>query len=339
MFNLQSKDNEDYLYESYFVVLGLTGAGKSSFINAISNSDKCFVSRSVKSVTQIIQLVSFVYNDHRFNAIDTPGLDDSEGVGEKIKILNKVLKEFPKIKKLIIVKKYNDLRFPENIQNALINFMNAFPLRDFWEHVIIVNSWANPCDESFQDYLEERRESFSHKIHSCKNLLQIMRQKGINQPTFIKEYFVCSKNAKKNREIQNILNEIKKDIKNSLIMFKNILLSNIKERSIESKRNSNLFIITKYRTITCVDFNEYKTESEEILEEKEVNLKDCKIAYTREESEFLEDDEVKFYDVLSFGIARAIRNTKKYRIYRVNYHQVGDKIIKGDRIFDRIEYR
>ena len=281
-------------------------------------------------------MVSFEYNNHRFYAIDTPGLDDSEDVGPK-NLFNKMITEFPKINKIIIVKKYNDSRLPENIQQLLISIMSSFPLKDFWDHVMIVNSWANPDDESFQDYMEEKRVTFCDKILKCEKLLKVMREKCIKIPTRLKEYFISSKNVKNNRKIQETFNEIKRDIQSNGKMFKNIIFSHIKERT--TKVNENSYIITKYKTITCVGFDERRTESEQILEEREVSLKDCKIAYTKEESEFIEDDEVKFYDVLSFGIARAIRNTKKYRLYKVNYYIVGDQIIKGDKIFDRVEYR
>ena len=143
--------NIDYIYESYFAVLGLTGAGKSSFLNAISETDCCLIGSLGKACTQANQLVSFVFNNHRYNAIDTPGLDDTDNNDQKVSILKGLLSAHPKIKKIIIVKKYNDLRLPLSMQNAIITFMEAFPLQNFWDHVIIVNSWANPHDESFTE--------------------------------------------------------------------------------------------------------------------------------------------------------------------------------------------
>ena len=76
----------DYIYESYFAVLGLTGAGKSLFLNAISESDSCLIGSLGKACTQKNQLVSFVYENHRYNALDTPGLDHTDNNEEKIKI-------------------------------------------------------------------------------------------------------------------------------------------------------------------------------------------------------------------------------------------------------------
>ena len=180
-------NSTDYIYESFFVVFGLIGSGKSSFVNAISNTECCCVDNSGKPCTQLIQLVSFDYNNHRFYAIDTPGLDDSKDDGPK-NLFNKMITEFPKINKIIIVKKYNDLRLPENIQQLLISIMSSFSLKNFWGHVMIVNSWANTDDESFQDFMEEKRETFCDKILKCEKLLKVMREKCIKIPTRLKEY-------------------------------------------------------------------------------------------------------------------------------------------------------
>ena len=185
MLNLNSTD---YIYESYFAVFGLIGCGKSSFVNAISNTECCCVGNPGRSCTQLIQIVNFEYNNHRFYAIDTPGLDDLEDVGPK-NLFNKMVTEFPKINKIIIVKKYNDLRLPRNIQQLLISIMSSFPLEDFWDYVMIVNSWANPDDESFQDYMEEKHETFCNKILNCEKLLKVMKEKRIKIPTHLKEYF------------------------------------------------------------------------------------------------------------------------------------------------------
>lgn len=329
----------DYINESYFAVLGLTGVGKSLFINAISGTESCEVGTTGKSCTQSNKLVSFVYNNHRFNVIDTPGLDDSDNNNEKINILKNILKNHPKIKKIILVKKYSDIRIPLSMQSAISTFMEAFPLKTFWQHVIIVNTWANPHDESYTDYMEQPHDEFLKSVLECKNLLKIMGEKNINRPTALKEYFVCSKKINKYKEIAKEFDLIKDNIKKSQLMFKEVKKSNILENSRESEKNKGFYIVKKYRTITCIDFDNKETTIEEIIEEKEVVPKDCKLIRTEEISEFMEKDEVRWYDVASLGIARIIRNTKKYKVFKINVYQVGDKEIKGDKIYDRIEFK
>ena len=54
----------DYIYESYFAVLGWTGAGKSLLLNAISDTNSCLIGSFGKTGTQNNQLVSFLYENH-----------------------------------------------------------------------------------------------------------------------------------------------------------------------------------------------------------------------------------------------------------------------------------
>ena len=334
-----SFDTFDYTSESYFAVLGLTGAGKSSFLNAISDSESCVVGQVGKACTLNNQLVTFVYNNHRFIALDTPGLDDSDNNDEKINNLKNILMFYPRIKAIIIVKKYNDLRLPMSMQSAISSFMEAFPLKTFWDHVIIVNTWANPHDEAFLDYMEEKDETYLEKILKCDNLIKIMKEKNINIPSKLKEYYVCSKKIKKYSDIAEEFNKIKNDIQSSKFMFKDVIPSDIFERTRESDKNKGFYIVTKYRIMTCIDFFDKKTELEEIVEEKEVPPKSGKVIKTEEVMEFLEKDGVKWYDIATFGISRIIRNTKKYNVYQINTYQLGDKQVEGDKTFVRVEFR
>ena len=182
--------DNDYIAQNYFVVVGLTGHGKSTFINALCGEKLCEVSSNINPGTLRYQLISFSYKNHIFNAIDTPGLDNSDSNNKNIEQINNLLINYPKIKILILIKRYNDLRLSGSMQNAIINYMNAFPTRKFWEHVIVVNTYANKHSEDFKDFYRNDYESFAHKINDCSNLKNIMSQKEIDFPVKIKEYFV-----------------------------------------------------------------------------------------------------------------------------------------------------
>ena len=110
----------NYPFESYFVIVGLRGTGKSLFLNAISDSECCQVGSYAEGCTKNNQLVTFVYKSNRFFGIDTPGLDYCmDNYEEKSKFLNHILIEHPKISTIIIIKKYNDLRLPLSMPNTL----------------------------------------------------------------------------------------------------------------------------------------------------------------------------------------------------------------------------
>ena len=165
-----------------------------------------------------------------------------------------------------------------------------------------------------------------------------MKNNCIDIPNEIKEYFVCSKKVKKFADIKQTFDQIKNNIQNSRQMFKEVIISKIKEKSRESEKNKGFYILQRYKTITCIDFDDVKTEMDEIIEEKEISPNDCEIVEVKEELEYQEDDQVRWFDVLSLGIARAARNTRKYYIYKRNVYKVGDKLIEGPRIFDRVEF-
>ena len=132
--------------------------------------------------------------------------------------------------------KYGELRVCVSLQEAFKVFMEAFPLHNFWEHVIIVNTWVNPHDESFQDYMNEQHETFSEKIPQRENAKKIMESKKIDVPHSLKEYFVCSKKKSKYPEISKNFNEIKIDIKSKKFMFKDIQIGPITKDTIKNKK-------------------------------------------------------------------------------------------------------
>ncbi len=90
-------------------------------------------------------------------------------------------------------------------------------------------------------------------------------------------------------------------------MFKDVQSREILERSKESEKNKGFYIVTKYRTITCIDFDDRKSIVENIIEEKEISPSEFKILKTEEEFEFYGADDLQWYDVVSLGISRAIR--------------------------------
>lgn len=248
---------ERYLDESYFAIIGLTGVGKSSFVNALIKEERCPIGKRGSSETKDTQIINFIYDGHPFFVMDTPGLDDENENNEIIEKIKNLLSICPKIKKLLIVKKYNDIRINKSIRESLIVFMEAFPLKNFWDHVLIINSWANPNDENFRYYLEDKPLSFLDKLKECKSIKEYMNKKGINFPINIKEYYIDSKIGKNIDKVKEEFEAIKKDIYESEIMFKNVERSEIREK-IKPSKNKGFFIIKQYRIVTLTDFDDKK---------------------------------------------------------------------------------
>ena len=178
-FLLMDENNLELKYtnKSIFVAIGITGEGKSSFLNAISGKNKFATSSGGNSETQRVQDIEFDFDNNTFLAIDTPGLDDSFNNEEKIQNLKKLILDYPKLKCLLIIKRYNSFRLSKSLQEAIKVFIDSFPLENFWKHVIIINIFANQKDESFQHYFRKNRLYFINNIKKCHDLRDYMTSK------------------------------------------------------------------------------------------------------------------------------------------------------------------
>lgn len=327
---IENKNSLKYTNKSYFVVIGITGEGKSLFVNTISGMDNKFqTSSDGNSETQQIQSVEFIFNGTFFVGIDTPGLDDSSHNLEKIQQLKALIYEYPTIKCLIIVKKYNTFRLSQSLQEAIKVFMDSFPLENFWDHVIIINTWANPNEENFKDYYENDRQFFFDKIKKCPNIKDYMDKKGIKIPNNITEYFIDTKQYKKNAKMKEIFNNIKKDISNNELMFKKVERSEILKSVEKSQNNDNKYIVKSYRIIKCTDFNDQTKKITENIDEKEVGLSETNKIKTEIKKKYIKTDHIRWYDVVSLSITWWFRTKYLYEIHETDVHKIESKEIKG----------
>lgn len=321
-----------YTNKSYFVAIGLTGEGKSLFLNTLSETNRFSTSSEGNSETQIIQDVQFNFDNNTLVAIDTPGLDDSVNNDDKIKYLRTLIYDYPTIKCLIIVKKYNNFRLSKSLQEAIKVFIDSFPLENFWDHVIIINTYANPKDESYMDYYMNERQSFLDKINKCKGLKDYMIQKGIRIPNEIKEYYVDTKQYKKNKIIEKVFTKVKMEILKMELMFKKIERSEIHIK-VKKTYKDYIYLVTKYRIINCTDFNDQTKGIEEIISEEEVELTESNRIYTKKRKKYIKTDHYRWYDHSTFYITWYFRRTILYEVREISFHQVGDKIIEGKPIY------
>ena len=328
---IENKNNLKYTNKNYFVVIGITGEGKSLFVNTISGMDnKCQTSSKGNSETQQIQSVEFVFNGTSFVGIDTPGLDDSSRNLEKIQQLKTLIYENPTIKCLIIVKKYNTFRLSQSLQEAIKVFMDSFPLENFWDHVIIINTWANPNEENFKEYYENDRQFFVDKINKCSNLKDYMIKKGIKLPNNITEYFVDSKQYKKKEKMKEIFTNIKNDISSNELMFKKVERSQILKSVEKSPNNNNKYIVKSYRIIKCTDFNDQTKNITENIDEKEVGLSEANKIETEIKKKYIKTDHIRWYDIVSLSITWWFRTKYLFEIHETDFHKIEDKRIEGE---------
>ena len=167
----------------YCIVLGETGKGKSSFINAAlknhgvaqileANALGKAYRKSIKPCSPIS------IDDDKYFFIDTPGLGDKDLDEETKKDLRyQATDRKNRISAILICLHIDDERFSLSVLEMLKEFMNWFPLYDFWEHVLIIRTFVR----------KENLTSGNLEESVIKNLGDYMSQKNIAYPRDLKK--------------------------------------------------------------------------------------------------------------------------------------------------------
>ena len=354
---MKKKDNELMLGLSYqfllkfgfnsscFAVVGKTGVGKSSLINALAHKKCCKTGSGGKAITLEEQCVNFVHKEHLFNVIDTAGLDDNdkEKNKQRIESLKNLLCNYPKIKKIIIVKQYDDIRLSDSLNESICVFMDSFPLKNFWEHTIVVNTFADTKGRGFTLFKNTKYIPLSEKINENERLLKQMKKHNIDPPDKIKEYFLEPELYMEFPEeyisMKADLEKILKDIKDSKMMYKDVSVGPVQAKMMDSKINiKGFYVEKKFQIIKCTDFDGKISEVEHILNEREIAP--CEPIRTKTITRIGYKKCVEWYDVVTIGISWLIRDTTLYEEYLVKYYEVKDEkgntyVVEGQEIFQR----
>jgi len=197
----------------YTIVLGITGKGKSSFINAMNGKKVAEnISKNGNRCTTDIKYHNINRDNDTFTFIDTPGLNDKLGDDKHLELIKtEATKPDSRIKCILIVMNLTDERLEKSHQIALEEFMNCFPFHDFWKHVIIIRTHADPSDKKFIYQKEEIEGKLVQSIQNDKELIKYMEERKIDKPTNLKEFYIDSIDyfAKNNNRINTDANTIK----------------------------------------------------------------------------------------------------------------------------------
>ena len=260
------------------LVLGETGVGKSSFINAITKTNECEVGYKGNACTIIYNIINTKYNNNTFILIDTPGLNDAKGDIGNIKYIKKAVKDYPGFRCILILMKFQDQRLCNSMVKTLQNYMDCFPLKQFWEHVIIIRTHA---DTSYK-YFDIQKQDIEGSIVKCiqhddfTDFRNFMESKNISIPTYIKEFYVdCFNKA----DIETRFNANKVEFEKIFNAIKGTpkMFLEIKYEDKQEKDNSGNFpkVIIK-RTLIYIDENNNKLYGEPYVDH-EYELSNLKV--------------------------------------------------------------
>jgi len=210
------------------MVIGSVGNGKSSLANRIVEKKNIFTeSDDADSETKLTIGYNSLFMGMPIHMIDTPGLNDSDGMDSKhLKELILYLQKCKDIHAILLVFNSQSVRFDKNIKRLVRLITTLFNTQDFWCHVGIV---FTKVYSGIQCNKEKKRTQYNEYIN------KIISETGITTKINIPSYFVDSHDF----EDPNTLSELK--YLNTWISTKDpILTDKLKEPDIKYMKTINV---------------------------------------------------------------------------------------------------
>jgi len=265
----------DEIKDKVVILLGITGVGKSSFINSITKKKDCKVGDTAKACTEKILQVDVSNDGYNYYFVDTPGLDDAKGDEKNITQLGNIKTSYPRINTFIIALKFDDLRLSNSIKKALIKFMELFPTSQFWDHVIILRTHSIRS-KKFEKMKKNIEGKLLEGISDDPELVSFMEANNIHMPSQLKEFFVDSDPDDLDEETLEEFQSIFKELKENHPIYKEVK-EEIKEYINEIKENNFTFIhIKTEKHLKFIDFDGKEHEAIENIGDEKYNLNGLK---------------------------------------------------------------
>jgi len=145
------------------LLIGRTGVGKSSTINALMGQNVAATSRR-KPTTMDVTFFDNEINGVSFTVIDTPGLcDDVIEEGNDYKYLELIKSKVNNIDLIWFVTPIYETRIRRDELDGIKIITEAFGA-DIWKHSIIIFTFADKADEDYLEQLQERTEDIQEEI-------------------------------------------------------------------------------------------------------------------------------------------------------------------------------
>lgn len=226
-----TEEEKERAKENGFILVGKTGTGKTTILNAIYNK---VVGKAVSTCESVTKISSVYYyklkNGNVITLIDTPGLGDTERTEndniDKIH-LNGITKAISDqnihIKGILFLVNFQNKRFDADEQEALLNYNTLFPLKNFWKSLVIVYThfYSDPNEDEDEEEMKVNRsisngQIFEKLMEKVKNVSDIISYKDLRIKYF-NSYSDANNNKKKksnNRtreELEDIFDELSKN--------------------------------------------------------------------------------------------------------------------------------
>lgn len=153
------------------LVIGLTGQGKSSFINFMTDKKECIVSDLGTSCTKDYKMVDTIYGNanKELYFVDTPGLDDADGDKENIEEIKKFSNKIPRINTIIFCQSLNENRFNNSIKTLFELMKDLYGKSpNLYKHLIIVRTKSV---RQYIDFENNKKAAENYNKNSLYNMI------------------------------------------------------------------------------------------------------------------------------------------------------------------------
>ena len=172
---------------NYILVLGQAGVGKTTFVNTIIKSNIFKTSDGRNMCTRECQIGRLTLENKHYSFIDTPDFNDPRGESENE--INKAISETPNIKCIILLFHIQEGRIDQSTAKLLEKLIKRFPIKNFWDHIIIVRTHVDEDSRYGKREIEENKNILVDFVNNAESLKNYMKNFGIAIPYTIDEYY------------------------------------------------------------------------------------------------------------------------------------------------------
>ena len=243
--------------ENGFVISGKTGAGKTTLLNAIFGKEVGKAERSLKSVTQDSTVYYYkLENGKCITLVDTPGLSDANKIENKeidnihLDGITKVIsKQNIHIKGILFLVNFQNERFDADEQEALLKYNEIFPLKKFWQNLIVIftHHFADPDGDNEEEMKSNRDKSngeiFCKIMDKVKNVSDVIDYKGLKIRYF--NSYSPEKNEKqkiKNVKVRDELEIVLDNLIQSEPLFSRVEIVHSKNYKMKDEKTGQLYL-------------------------------------------------------------------------------------------------
>ena len=179
-----SESDKQKARKNTFILIGITGKGKSQIIKFLTGDPDAKVSNSKNSCTPCSSLYygavqSDANNEELFCMIDTAGLCDSSGSKKKKKNYNDIketlIKNKCEVKGIFIIENFQDERMDGEERKVIKAASDLFPLQKFWNYTTII--FTHYYNKGSTSKVKIKKEQIGPFCDSLKTIMNEVKER------------------------------------------------------------------------------------------------------------------------------------------------------------------